>query len=93
MLHVVLYHGATRWDAPQSLAELVPTNPEYDRPAQLALSYDVVELVAMAADDLPRPNLITWMAEVERSRRAGGWRAGAGVGTNACSCPMSRDQL
>ena len=40
-------------------------------PAHLALSYDVVDLVALAAEDLPRPNLITWMAEVERSRRAG----------------------
>ena len=71
VLHVVLYNGATRWNAPQSLAELVPTNPEYDGPAQLALSYDVVDLVALAAEDLPRPNLITWMAEVERSLRAG----------------------
>ena len=35
------------------------------------LSYDVVDLVATAADDLPRPNLITWVADVERSRRAG----------------------
>ena len=67
----VLYNGATRWDAPQSLAELVPTNPEYDGPAHLALSYDVVDLVALAAEDLPRPNLITRVAEVERSRRAG----------------------
>ena len=38
---------------------------------ELALSYEVVDLVGMEADDLPRPNLITWMAEVERSRRAG----------------------
>ena len=38
---------------------------------ELALSYDVVDLVATEADDLPRPNLITWMADVERSRRAG----------------------
>ena len=71
VLHVVLYNGATRWDAPQSLAELVPTSAEHDGPAHLALSYDVVDLVALAAEDLPRPNLITWMAEVERSRRAG----------------------
>ena len=71
VLHVVLYNGATRWDAPQSLAELVPTSLEHDGPAQLALSYDVVDLVALAAEDLPRLNLITWMAEVERSRRAG----------------------
>ena len=71
VLHVVLYNGATRWDAPQSLAELVQASAEQDGPAHLALSYDVVDLVALAAEDLPRPNLITWMAEVERSRRAG----------------------
>ena len=71
VLHVVLYNGATRWDAPRSLAELVPTSAGQDGPAHLALSYDVVDLVALAAEDLPRPNLITWMAEVERSRRAG----------------------
>ena len=71
VLHVVLYNGATRWDAPRSLAEMVPGSAEHDGPAQLALSYDVVDLVAAEADDLPRPNLITWMAEVERSRRAG----------------------
>ena len=70
VLHVVLYNGSARWNAPQSLAELVP-RWEHDGPAQLALSYDVVDLVALAADDLPRPNLITWMADVERSRRAG----------------------
>ena len=69
VLHVVLYNGGTRWDAPQSL-ELAP-RWEHDGLAQVALSYDVVDLVGMEADDLPRPNLITWMAEVERSRRAG----------------------
>ena len=70
VLHVVLYNGGTRWDAARSLAGLVPRR-HYDGAAQLALSYDVVDLVGMEADDLPRPNLITWMAEVERSRRAG----------------------
>ena len=43
----MLYNGSTRRDAPQSLAELVPTSPKYDGPAQLALSYDVVDLVGM----------------------------------------------
>ena len=42
----------------------------YDGAAQLALSYDVVDLVAAEADDLPRPNLTSWVADVERSRRA-----------------------
>ena len=78
VLHVVLYNGATRWDAPRSLAELVPTSPDEDGPAQLALSYEVVDLMAMAADDLPRPNLITWVADVERSRHPGSWPSGCG---------------
>ena len=32
VLHVVLYNGATRWDAPQSLAELVQASAEHDGP-------------------------------------------------------------
>ena len=67
VLRVVLYNGDARWDAARSLAP----RWEYDGPPELALSYEVVDLVATEADDLPRPNLITWMAEVERSRRAG----------------------
>ena len=43
VLHVVLYNGGTRWDAPQSL-ELAP-RWEHDGLAQVALSYDVVDLV------------------------------------------------
>ncbi len=70
VLRVVLYNGDARWDAARSLTELTP-RCEYDGPPELALSYEVVDLVGMEADDLPRPNLIAWMAEVERSRRAG----------------------
>ena len=44
---------------------------EQDGPAQLALSYEVVDLVALKRDDLPRPNLLTWVAEVEQSVHAG----------------------
>ena len=69
MLHVVLYNGDAPWDAPRSLAELVPRRQYYGA-AQLDLSYDVVDLVAAETDDLPRPNLISWVADVERSRRA-----------------------
>ena len=67
VLRVVLYNGDARWDAARSLAPRC----EYDGPQELALSYEVVDLVATEADDLPRPNLITWMADMERSRRAG----------------------
>ena len=43
---------------------------EQDGPAQLALSYEVLDLMAVEWDDLPRPNLLTWVAEVEQSVQA-----------------------
>ena len=70
VLHVVVYNGDARWDAPLTLAGLVKRT-EHDGPAQLALSYDVVDLMAVGRDDLPRPNLLTWVAEVEQSVHAG----------------------
>ena len=45
-LHVVVYNGDARWDAPLTLAGLVKRT-EHDGPAQLALSYDVVDLMAV----------------------------------------------
>ena len=45
VLHVVVYNGDARWDAPLTLAGLVKRT-EHDGPAQLALSYDVVDLMA-----------------------------------------------
>ena len=70
VLQVVVYNGGSRWDAPVTLAGLV-AGLEQDGPAQLALSYEVVDLVALKRDDLPRPNLLTWVAEVEQSVHAG----------------------
>ena len=70
VLQVVVYNGDSRWDAPVTLAGLV-AGLEQDGPAQLALSYEVVDLVALKRDDLPRPNLLTWVAEVEQSVHAG----------------------
>ena len=81
VLHVVLYNGNTRWDAPRSLAELVP-RWEDDGPAQLALSYDVVDLVAMPADDLPRPNRATIKMSTTGGAVAGAMSQ-AGVGWQA----------
>ena len=69
VLHVVVYNGDSRWDAPLTLAELVERT-EQDGPAQLALSYEVLDLMAVERDDLPRPNLLTWVAEVEQSVQA-----------------------
>ena len=70
VLQVVVYNGDTRWDAPLTLAGLVQRT-EQDGPAQLAASYDVVDLLAVKADDLPRANLLRWVAEVEQSVQAG----------------------
>ena len=52
------------------------------------MSYDVVDLVAVKADDLPRANLLRWVSEVEqgaqtgalpeRVRELGEWLAEAG---------------
>ncbi len=87
VLHVVVYNGDKRWDAPLTLAGLVQRT-EHDGPAQLAASYEVVDLVAVKADDLPRANLLRWVAEVEqgaqtgalpeRVRELGEWLAEAG---------------
>ncbi len=70
VLHVVVYNGDARWDAPLTLAGLVE-HTEHDGPEQLALSYDVIDLMAVETADLPRPNLLTWVAEVEQSVHAG----------------------
>ena len=87
VLHVVVYNGDKRWDAALTLAGLVERT-ERDGPAQLAASYDVVDLVAVKAEDLPRANLLRWVAEVEqgaqtgalpeRVRELGEWLAEAG---------------
>ena len=70
MLHVAVYNGDKRWDAPLTLAGLVERT-ERDGPAQLAVSYDVADLVAVKADDLPRANLLRWVAEVEQGAQTG----------------------
>ena len=70
VLQVVVYNGDSRWDAPETLAGLV-AGLEQDGPAHLALSNEVVDLVALKRDDLPCPNLLTWVAEVEQSVHAG----------------------
>ena len=71
VLHVVVYNGDKRWDAPVTLAGLVERT-EQDGAAHLALSYEVLDLVAVRGDDLPRSNLLRWVAEVEQSVQAGG---------------------
>ena len=70
VLHVVVYNGDKRWDASLTLAGLV-LRTEHDGPAQLAASYDVVDLVAVTADDLPRADLLRSVADVEQGAQAG----------------------
>ena len=69
VLHVVAYNGERRWDAPLTLAELL-AGPQ-DRPAPLAVHYEVVDLVGTRLDAVPRANLLRQVAEVERSVQAG----------------------
>ena len=45
VLHVVVYNGDNRWDAPVTLAGLVERT-EQDGASHLALSYEVLDLVA-----------------------------------------------
>ena len=70
VLHVVVYNGERRWDAPLTLAGLLAGRPQ-DRPAPLAVSYEVVDLVGASLDAVPRANLLRRVAEVERSVQAG----------------------
>ena len=55
VLHVVVYNGDRRWDAPLTLA----------------VRYEVVDLVAARLDAVPRANLLRRVAEVEQSVQAG----------------------
>ena len=72
---MVVYNGDNRWDAPVTFAGLVARTEE-DGAAHLGLRYEVLDLVAVRRDDLPRTNLLRWVAEV----RAGPGSAGAGEG-------------
>ena len=70
VLHVVVYNGDRRWDAPLTLAEMLAGRTQ-DRPAPLAVSYEVVDLVGARLDAVPRTNLLRRVAEVEQSVQAG----------------------
>ena len=70
VLHVVAYNGERRWDAPLTLAGLLASRAQ-DRPAPLAVSYEVVDLVAARLEAMPRENLLRWVAAVEQSVQAG----------------------
>jgi hypothetical protein len=93
VLHVVVYNGDARWDAPLTLAGLVKRT-EHDGPAQLALSYDVVDLMAVGTETGRDPALDSrvrggkcGVGEHDRSLGSGnpaaryraGYRAGEGV--------------
>ena len=64
------HNGDRRWDAPLTLAGLLAGRPQ-DRPAPLAVRYEVVDLVAARLEAVPRANLLRRVAEVERSVQAG----------------------
>ena len=66
---MVAYNGERRWDAPLTLAGLLASRAQ-DRPAPLAVSCEVVDLVAARLEAMPRENLLRWVAAVEQSVQA-----------------------
>ena len=76
VLHVVVYNGERRWDAPLTLAGLLAGRPR-DRPAPLAVRYEVVDLVAARLDAVPPANLLRRVAGGGACRR-GRCRSGCG---------------
>ena len=64
------HNGDRRWDAPLTLAGLLAGRRQ-DRPAPLAVRYEVVDLVAARLEAVPRANLLRRVAEVEQSVQAG----------------------
>ena len=66
LLHVVLYNGDRRWDAP-----LKPAWRPQEQPAPLAVRYEVVDLLGARLDAVPRAKLLRRVAEVEQSIQAG----------------------
>ena len=64
------HNGDRRWDAPLTLAGMLAGRRQ-DRPAPLAVRYEVVDLVAARLEAVPRANLLRRVAEVERSVQAG----------------------
>ena len=69
LLHVVVYNGDRRLDAPLTLAWLLAGGRRTDR--RLAVRYEVVDLVGARLDAVPRAKLLRRVAEVEQSMQAG----------------------
>ena len=70
VLPVVLYNGAEPWTAVREMGELIAPAGPWLAPYQPAQRYYVLDVQRVAADDLPRRNLLRAVAGLEQSRSA-----------------------
>ena len=70
VLPVVLYNGAEPWTAVREMGELIAPAGPWLAPYQPAQRYYVLDVRRVAADDLPRRNLLRAVAGLEQSRSA-----------------------
>ena len=69
-LPAVLYNGAEPWTAVREMGELIAPAGPWLAPYQPAQRYYVLDVRRVAADDLPRRNLLRAVAGLEQSRSA-----------------------
>ena len=68
VLPVVLYNGAEPWTAAREMGELIAPAGRWLAPYQPAQRYYVLDARRVAADDLPRRNLLRGVVGLEQSR-------------------------
>ena len=68
VLPVVLYNGAGPWTAAREMGEVITPSGPWLAPFQPAQRYHLLDLKRVAADDLPRANLLRAVAGLEQSR-------------------------
>ena len=68
VLPVVLYNGAEPWTAAREMGELIAPAGRWLAPYQPAQRYYVLDARRVAADDLPRRNLLRAVVGLEQSR-------------------------
>ena len=68
VLPVVLYNGTGPWTAVREVGELIVPSGPWLTPFQPAQRYYLLDVQRVAADDLPRANLLRAVAGLEQSR-------------------------
>ncbi len=68
VLPVVLYNGTEPWTAARRMSGLVAPGGPWLAPYQPAQGYFLLDVRSVAADDLPRRNLLSAVAGLEQSR-------------------------